>query len=147
MPPNRVKAGKKRTRATYAATPTPKRAKKTPKENPRPLTTDDIPVLVREVCKNLSPRQMEAQDRRGESRGDGRRRTRQTTGRDRNAHSQEDGEDDTHVEPPGRQNSTGSQDSTHSETHNDAGRQSSSRRRETEEKDETDDAQTGKLAY
>jgi len=59
MPSNRITAGNKRTRATNAATPTPKRKKKLPNKRPRPLTTDDILVLVREVCKNLLLHQTE----------------------------------------------------------------------------------------
>ena len=38
--------------------PAPKRQKRT-KKNPHPLTTDDIPDLVREVFKNLSQQEDE----------------------------------------------------------------------------------------
>jgi len=115
MPSNRVTAGNKRTRATNAPTPTTKWTKKPPNKRPRPLTTDDIPVLVREVCKNLLPHQTEveaaiqgrpAEEHREESRGT--HRTRRTA-TDREDPQQLDGEDD---RPANRQNSTGSQSST-----------------------------------
>ena len=97
MPPNCVTAGKKKTRVTYAATPVLKHAKKMPKKNLRPLTTDNIPILIREVCKNLSLQQMEAEESHGESCGDGRCQTRQITTRDREAPSQGDRGDNTHT--------------------------------------------------
>ena len=52
MPSKRATSGRKRPSCLSPTTLAPKRQKRT-KKNPRPLTTDDIPVLVREVCKNL----------------------------------------------------------------------------------------------
>jgi len=60
MPSNRVTAGKKdKGYQRHHTVPTPKWTKKMPNKRPRSLTTDDIPVLVREVCKDLLPHQTE----------------------------------------------------------------------------------------
>lgn len=53
-----------------------KRQKTSQKEDPRPLTTDDLPILIKEVCNNLRKTQEDA-DLSDDSRDGQRRTTRQ----------------------------------------------------------------------
>ena len=143
MPPAR---GKKRSRGsamTTEATPAPKRQQRTAKKNsPRPLTTDDIPVLVEEVVRNLSRQtgddtasheeRRSDEERREGSHHDGRRHTRQSNSKSSNERTQQD---DTQENTSTRQSRSGSQ---------------SSDRRRSDPNDKTgdnddDEVQTGEL--